>query len=113
MRRSKEIIVLFALLVGMMGFVLWYVIDRRTKNRAAEKPVATQPAKPAEPVALGGANERKTVDFSSGQPVIKNTAEDQAAIDAALKDMAEATKGVTFGPAKKPAEPAVTTPEKK
>ena len=35
MRRSKEIIVLLALLAGAMVFVLWYVIDRRAKNRAA------------------------------------------------------------------------------
>ncbi len=42
MRRNKEIIVLLALLLGMMGFVLWYVIDRRARNRAAPppKPVA-------------------------------------------------------------------------
>lgn len=95
--------ILLALLVGMMVFVLWYVIDRRAQNRAREKPVAIQPLNSAEPVALGGVNERKTVDFSSGQPVVKNTPEDQAAIEAALKDMAEATQGVTFGPPKKPA----------
>jgi len=46
MRRHKEIIVLLALLAGMMGFVLWYVIDRRAKNRAAERPAAAAPAKP-------------------------------------------------------------------
>ncbi len=34
MRRSKEIMVLLALLVGAMGFVLWYVIDRRARMRA-------------------------------------------------------------------------------
>jgi hypothetical protein len=34
MRRNKEIMILLGLLVGMMGFVLWYVIDRRAKNRA-------------------------------------------------------------------------------
>jgi len=45
MRRHKEIIVLLALLVGMMGFVLWYVIDRRAKNRAAP-PVSTQSTPP-------------------------------------------------------------------
>ncbi len=48
MRRNKEIIVLLVLLVGMMGFVLWYVIDRRAKNRAATRPAAMQPA-PAAP----------------------------------------------------------------
>ena len=51
MRRNKEIIVLLVLLVGMMAFVLWYVIDRRAKNRATPpKPVAAigsrRPAQP-------------------------------------------------------------------
>ncbi len=46
MRRSKEIVILFVLLVGAMGFVLWYVIDRRAKMQAPP-PVATKPVKPA------------------------------------------------------------------
>ena len=47
MRRNKEIIVLLALLVGMMAFVLWYVIDRRARNRATPaKPVAAATGKP-------------------------------------------------------------------
>jgi zona occludens toxin (predicted ATPase) len=45
MRRNKEIIVLLALLVGMMGFVLWYVIDRRAKNKAQQSTAVT-PAAP-------------------------------------------------------------------
>ena len=49
MRRSKEIIVLFGLLVAAMGFVLWYVIDRRAKNRTAERPTAVKPVAPAKP----------------------------------------------------------------
>ncbi len=121
MRRSKEIIVLLALLVGAMGFVLWYVIDRRAKNRAAPPPAprhlapepppaGTATVLPAgEPVVLGApATERKTIDFSTGQPVVKDSPEDQAALEAALKDIAEASKGVTFEPAPKtkPAEPA-------
>lgn len=114
MRRSKEIIVLLALLVGAMGFVLWYVIDRRAKNRAAPPPATrnlapepppagTATVLPAgEPVVLGTAEtERKTIDFSSGQPVVKDSPEDQAALEAALKDIAEASKGVTFEPAPK------------
>lgn len=129
MRRSKEIIVLLALLVGAMAFVLWYVIDRRAKNRAmppaATRSLAPEPSPavtpsptpsasgtttvlPAkEPVELGtAATERKTIDFSSGQPVVKDSAEDKAAIDAAMKDIAEATKSVTFDPPpQKPAEP--------
>jgi hypothetical protein len=121
MRRSKEIVVLLALLVGAMAFVLWYVIDRRAKNRALEPAASGQlapnpAAVPAssdpvalpvnEPVALGTpVTERKTIDFTSGQPVVKDSPEDKAALDAALKEMAEASKGVTFGPApKQPAE---------
>jgi len=107
MRRSKEIMFLFALLVGAIIFVSWYVIDRRAKNRAAP-PVAKRTLAPeppaADPVKLGGENERKTIDFSSGKPVVKDSPEDQAAIDAAVKEMAEAAKDVTFKPEPKPAE---------
>jgi zona occludens toxin (predicted ATPase) len=49
MRRNKEIMILLGLLVGMMGFVLWYVIDRRAKNRANPAPTAVQPVTPARP----------------------------------------------------------------
>jgi hypothetical protein len=46
----------------------------------------------------------KTIDFSSGKPVVKDSAQDKAAIDAAVKEMEEAVKDVTFGPP--PAKPA-------
>lgn len=125
MRRSKEIIVLLALLVGAMVFVLWYVIDRRAKNRAAPAPVTrnlspeppaagTQTVRPPqEPVALGTAEtERKTVDFSTGQAVVKDSAEDRAAINEAMKDIAAATKDVTFEPAPKPKAGTAAQPAK-
>lgn len=48
MRQSKEILVLIALFVGMAGFVLWYVIDRRAQNRAAP-PAATPTLAPEPP----------------------------------------------------------------
>jgi hypothetical protein len=40
--------ILLALLVGMMGFVLWYVLDRRAKNHAPA-PATVKPAQPAAP----------------------------------------------------------------
>jgi zona occludens toxin (predicted ATPase) len=46
-RRNKEIMILLGLLVGMMAFVLWYVIDRRAKNRLpsdAKQSVGQTPA---------------------------------------------------------------------
>ena len=112
MRRSKEIMVLLALFIIMSVGVIWYVIDRRAKNRAAA-PVATHPPaaapaaaplveiKPNEPVVLGTTEtERKTIDFSSGKGVVKDTPEDRAALEAGLRDIAEATKDVTFEAAK-------------
>lgn len=111
MRRSKEIVILFALLVGAMAFVLWYVIDRRARNRALP-PVAARTLAPVPPDAAPAPvvdltqHDGQTIDFSSGKPVVKNTPEDQAAMNAALKDMEAATKDVTFGPPPKPAEPA-------
>src|SRR5450432_1462047 len=102
----------------MMGFVLWYVIDRRAKMRATPStpsPVAAQPVKPAQPAKPAvpvdlAQHDNQTIDFSSGQPVVKNSPEDQAAIDAALKDMAEATNGVTFEAAPKKPGPAPPGP---
>ena len=101
MRRSKEIMILLALLVGMMGFVLWYVIDRRAKQRAMP-PVAARPITPAAPVDLTK-HDQQTIDFSSGKPVVKDSPADKAALAAGLKDIAEATKDVTFEAPKKPA----------
>jgi uncharacterized membrane protein len=106
-RHSREIIVLLALLVGAIAGVSWYVIDRRARARTAPpaRPAATQPM----PFVELTSHEHKTIDFSSGQPVVKDSPEDRAAIDAALKDMEEATKDVTFGPPPRKEEP----PEKK
>ena len=67
--------------------------------------------KPAEPVDLTQ-HDGKTIDFSSGQPVVKDSAEDRAAMDKAAKEMAEAVKDVTFGPPAKKAPPPVEPPKK-
>lgn len=47
MRLPKEIVVLLVLLVVMIAGVLWYVIDRRAKMKAAE--TATPAAAPVRP----------------------------------------------------------------
>lgn len=51
--------------------------------------------------------DRKTIDFSSGQPVVKDSANEQAIIDAAVKEMDDAMKDVTFTA---PATSATATP---
>lgn len=38
----------------------------------------------------------KAIDFSSGKPVVKDTAKEKASIDKAVKEMDEASQGVTF-----------------
>lgn len=44
----------------------------------------------------------KTIDFSSGLPIVKDSEKDKAALEAALKQMEEAAAGVSFGsPAEK------------
>lgn len=98
---------LFALLVCAIAAVSWYVIDRRARMRAAP-PSRQATRQPAPPVDLTK-HDGKTIDFSSGQPVVKDSPEDRAAIAAALKDMEEATKETTFGPPPKKDEP----PQKK
>lgn len=113
MRRPKEIVILVVLLVGAVAFVLWYVADRRARQQAAPptapkvvgpsapataSPVPATP--PAEPLAV---KDNQTIDFSSGKGVVKNSAEDQAAIDAAKKEMDAALSEVSFEPAPKAA----------
>jgi hypothetical protein len=107
-RRLQEIIVLLALLVGAAIFILWYVAQRRAELRAAPAPMARKELGPLAPeakpfVPLGGPNEAKTIDFSSGRPLVKETPEDKAALAAGLKEIEEATKDVTFEAEKKPA----------
>lgn len=105
MRRHKEIVILLALLAGAMAFVLWYVVDRRAKLRSAPAAAPKQlgPVLAPEPVDLTE-HDAKTIDFSSGTPVIKDTPEDQAAIAAAKKEMDAALKEVSFE-TKKPEAP--------
>jgi len=54
----------------------------------------------AEPVPI---QDGRTIDFSSGSPAVKEDPASRAKMDAALKDMDEAAKTVTF-----PAEPTPT-----
>ncbi|MFI5337840.1 MAG: hypothetical protein ACHQ5A_13715 [Opitutales bacterium] len=103
MRRSKELMILLAILVAAMVAVLWYVNDRRARMRAAP-PVAHN-----EPVDLTK-HDGQTIDFSSGRPVVKDNPADKAALDAGLKDIDAATANVTFEPPKKTPEPPPAPP---
>lgn len=52
----------------------------------------------------------KTIDFSSGRAVVKDSAKEKASIDKAVKEMEEAAKTVSFS-SPTPA-PATVTPKK-
>ena len=41
----------------------------------------------------------KTIDFSSGAPVVRDNAQEKEIIDRALKEMEAAASNITFGPA--------------
>lgn len=102
MRRSKELVVLLVTFAALAVFVLWYVGQRRAENRArASDPAARRDlgpvrAEPTAPVVDLRGTERKTIDFSSGQPVVKDGAADRAALEQGLKEIEEARKNVTF-----------------
>jgi hypothetical protein len=55
-----------------------------------ERPPASSPEVPIQSGA--------TIDFSLGSPVVRSQAEDQAAMDKALREMNEAVKEITFEP---------------
>jgi hypothetical protein len=58
-----------------------------------ERPAANSPEVPIQ--------EGTTIDFSIGAPVIRSQAEDQAAMDKALREMNDAVKDITFEPKEK------------
>lgn len=109
MRRNPFWLLLAVALGVTLGY--WW------RQRAATPP-------PAVPLAVSGAQrgpevpiqDNKTIDFSSGQPVVKDSAREKALIEAAAKDMADAAKNIRFEPTApaaetKPAETATVPPK--
>jgi hypothetical protein len=93
------ILVISTIMVVALGWVLFLRLS--PPGAPMQKvSVATAPASPLPEVAI---QDGKTIDFSSGKPVLKNSPEEQAAIDAAVKEIDAATKGVIFNPTATPA----------
>jgi hypothetical protein len=97
-------------LAALFGAVLWLHSQRRRPALAPAPGAAAPSPATAEPVDLTK-HDGQTIDFSSGQPVVKDSPADRAALEKAAKEMEEATKDMTFTPPKpkepeqKPAEP--------
>ena len=122
---KKPAAVLFILGFIALGAALaWFMHPlRRSSNQAPGTPSAapsinasgTAPAvtstaavpSPAIPKPSVAIQNEKTIDFSSGKPVVKDSAEEKAIIERSVKEMNEAAAGVTFGPAPTP-QPAPT-----
>ena len=82
--------------VLVVAFIVW----KRQPPPVAPTPAAqfVPPPAAAPEVAI---EDGKTIDFSKGAAEIRSTPTDQAIIDAALKEMQEATKSISFeAPAK-------------
>jgi hypothetical protein len=82
------------ILVAVVVLVTAALVLRRSR------PAAAPSASKTPPVAI---EDGKTIDFSSGKPVVKDSTKEKAAIDAAVKEMDEAAKDVSFGPTTAPA----------
>ncbi len=80
--KNRPVLVFFMVIVLSVFALLlaWKIADSR---------------KPRPEVAI---QDGKTIDFSSGRPVVKDTAKEKASIDKSVKEMEEATQGVSFGP---------------
>jgi hypothetical protein len=88
---------LWLLLIVGLGVLLGYLWQHR---RANPPPVtAVTVPRPVVPI-----QNQKTIDFSSGRPVVKDSASDQAILDSAVKEMAEASKDIRFAPTPPPAK---------
>jgi hypothetical protein len=109
MRRNP----LWLLLAVALGVSLGYWWNRRGPHAASATVLAAPVRAPAPEVPI---QDRKTIDFSSGHPVVKDSAQEQALIDASARDMAEATKNIRFEPTApaagiKPPDPAPAPPK--
>jgi len=105
--KRKFVLTLIAVAAGV-ALGSWF-------NRRAASTAAAVPPSPKPVVAI---QDRKTIDFSSGKPVVKDSKQEQAIIDSAVKEMDEAAKSVHFDPppSRAPdqpsAEPAPAPPKK-
>ena len=77
------------------------------KPKTGSLPSANPPVASSAPVATVAIQDGKTLDFSTGKPVLKDSAEEKAIIEQSVKEMNEAAASVTFGP--RPTAPAADT----
>jgi hypothetical protein len=109
MKRTVVSVVILAL----VGAAVWFGWQRTRPQPVVAPADLTMPDGTAAKTQVVDLTKHdgQTLDFSSGKPVVKDSPEDKAALDAGAKDLADATKGVTFEPVKKAPEPAPVPPK--
>jgi hypothetical protein len=68
-------------------------------------PSPPAPAEAALPPPFVPIEDGKTIDFSGGRAEVRDTPEDRAAMEHALREMEAAAKDITFGPIRSPSSP--------
>lgn len=91
---------LLGVLAGIIGGNLY--LRYRSAPPPAVTPAPNVPTAEATPLPDVAIQEGKTIDFSSGKPEIRDTADDRAALEKAKAEMDEATQDVVFAPTKPP-----------
>jgi hypothetical protein len=103
-----------AVVVVAAAFAWLFATRHSLAGDASPLSARTDKAAPSPEVAI---QDGKTIDFSTGKPVVKNSADEKAIIDAAVKEMDAAAKDVSFAPnsspgqEKKPADPTTLPPK--
>lgn len=99
--RPKGIGLILLVVVAIIAAALgWFLFTSRPAAAPNQPASSRRPARLQPPVAI---QDGKTIDFSSGKPVIKDSPEEKAIINRATHEMDEAAKNVTFAPTEKPA----------
>jgi hypothetical protein len=101
----KARLILLLVTIALVSLALWSISHRgMLKSRVTRSPVAAKTPALAVPIQDG-----KTLDFSSGKAVVKDSAADRTAIDRSVTEMNAAAGNVTFAP-KATATPTNTLP---
>ncbi len=111
--------------IGIATLVIWYLTKPQPETTSALPQTesilpaaANVPTSPGAPSPVQGQGQGvqatgaqleggqvviqdgKTIDFSSGAPVVRDNAQEKEIIDRALKEMEEAAANITFGPSR-------------
>lgn len=73
-------------------------VGRRPPSASPFSPPAANLAAPKKPAPVVPIEDGKTIDFSSGVPIVRDVDKERAIIRSSLKEIEAANEGVTFGP---------------